>query len=197
MKVKDIIIENILIILFGVLIFYLDDIEFKDAYNKILVFTFAIVKCLYFVFGGFRKIVRFTKSNITYYKFLIFIGLNISLIIISFSVDYLCLYQIDSHAFTGLPVTMEWYEEGFKFFYFSLLIFSNLGVAKVLPETLAAEGLVMFEAILSFITIIFILSDFISLKESLNEYIEKKSTKNSVNKPKGKKLRPAKYKLMS
>jgi hypothetical protein len=40
---------------------------------------------------------------------------------------------------------------------------------------------VMFEAILSFITIIFILSDFISLKESLNEYIKKRSLNSSDN----------------
>jgi hypothetical protein len=181
MRFKDIVIENLLIILFGVLIFYLDDIEFKDAYNKILVFTFAIIKSIYFIFGGFRKIVRFTKNNITYYKFLLFLGLNITLIIISFSVDYLCLYQIDPNSFTGLSESMEWYETGFKFFYFSLLIFSNLGVVKVLPETSAAEALVMFEAILSFITIIFILSDFISLKESLNEYIKKRSLNSSDN----------------
>jgi hypothetical protein len=175
MKYKSIVIENILIILFGILILYLDKIEFKDAYNKILFFTFAITKCVYFVFAGFRRIVIFTKNNIIYYEFLLFLGLNISLIVISFSVDYLCLYQIDANSFSGLPLEMNPFEKGFKFFYFSLLIFSNIGVAKVLPETSAAEALVMFEAILSFITIIFILSDFASLKESLSEYIKKKN----------------------
>ncbi|MBY0426305.1 MAG: hypothetical protein K2Q22_11760, partial [Cytophagales bacterium] len=65
----------------------------------------------------------------------------------------------------------------FKFFYFSLLIFANIGIVKIVPESMLAETLVIFETILSFVTIIFILSDFLSLKESLNRLMEKDKKK--------------------
>lgn len=174
MKFKDIIIENILVILFGLLIFYLDDREFKDAYSLALIFLFSLFKTGYFLASGFKKIVRFSKLNLSYYQFLAFIGLNIVMIIFSFSIDFLCLYQIDPVSFSGIAAHSNVFERLFDFFYYSLLIFSNIGMATILPETIAAKSLTMFESILSFVTIIFILSDFISLKESLTNYVSKK-----------------------
>ena len=174
MKFKDIIIESILVILFGVFVFYLDDREFKGAYIKILIFVFALLKTGYFLASGFKKIVRYTKLNLSYYEFLLFLGLNIVMIIFSFTVDFLCLYQIDASSFSGINVHSGLFERMFDFFYFSLLIFSNIGMATILPETIAAKSFTMFESVLSFVTIIFILSDFISLKESLTSYLNKK-----------------------
>ena len=53
-------------------------------------------------------------------------------------------------------------------------MFSNLGMATILPETTAAKSITMCEVVLSFVTLIFILADFISLKESLSDYTKKK-----------------------
>ncbi|GHN00306.1 hypothetical protein WSM22_17950 [Cytophagales bacterium WSM2-2] len=168
MKFRDLVIQNILIIAFGVIIFYLDFIEFKDSNTKVLVVVFSIIKSSLFVWTGFRKIVFFSKMNISYYNFLAFIGISISLIVVSFAVDYLCLFQIDEASFTGISESLTWYERCFKFYFFSVLVFSNVGIATVVPNTIASEFLMMVEAILSFITIILVLSDFISLKESIS-----------------------------
>ena len=168
MKFRDLIIQNILIIAFGVIIFYLDFIEFKGSSTKVIALFFSIIKSGYFVWIGFRKIVFFSKMNISYYNFLAFIGISISLIVISFAVDYLCLYQIDHSSFSGIDQALSWYELCFKFYFFSVLVFSNVGIATVVPSSIASEFLMMIEAILSFITIILVLSDFISLKESLS-----------------------------
>lgn len=174
MKFKDLIIENLLVILFGVLVFYLDDKEFKDAYNKVLIFLFCLFKTGYFLASGFRKIVRYSKLNLTYYQFLMFIALNIIFIIFSFAIDFLCLYQVDPSSFSGISKMATLPEKLFDCFYYSLLIFSNIGMATVLPETIAAKSFTMFESVLSFVTIIFILSDFISLKESLTNLKDRK-----------------------
>jgi hypothetical protein len=171
MRYRDIVIENILVVFFGILIFYLDNTEFKGAYIIGLIFLFALTKSIYFILGSFRRILKLTKNNIRYHEFLLFIALNISLIIFSFAIDYICLFQIDPTSFSGISPGLPFYQTVFKFFSFSVLIFSNLGVAKIIPESMTAEALMIFEAMLSFITIIFILSDFVSLKESLNEYL--------------------------
>jgi len=168
MKFRDLVIQNVLIIAFGLIIFYLDFIEFKDTNTKAMVLIFSLIKSGFFVWTGFRKIVFFSKMNISYYNFLAFIGISISLIVVSFGVDYLCLYQIDSTSFAGISENLSWYERCFKFYFFSVLVFSNVGIATVVPNNIASEFLMMIEAILSFITIILVLSDFISLKESIS-----------------------------
>lgn len=168
MKFRDLIIQNILIITFGLIIFYLDFIEFHGASTKVIVVIFSIIKSGFFVWTGFRKIVFFSKMDVSYYNFLAFIGIGISLIVVSFAIDYLCLYQIDDSSFTGIGESLTWYERCFKFYFFSVLVFSNVGIATVAPASMASEFLMMIEAILSFITIILVLSDFISLKESLS-----------------------------
>jgi hypothetical protein len=168
LKFRDLIIQNVLIIAFGLVIFYLDFIEFKGSNTKILVVIFSLIKSGFFVWVGFRKIIFFSKKNISYYNFLAFIGISISLIVISFAVDYLCLFQIDNSSFLGISGSLTWYERCFKFYFFSVLVFSNVGVASVVPSAISSEFLMMVEAILSFITIILVLSDFISLKESIS-----------------------------
>jgi hypothetical protein len=168
MKFRDLVIQNILIIVFGLIVFYLDLIEFRGTNTKILVVIFSIIKSGFFVWMGFRKIIFFSKMNISYYNFLAFIGISISLIVISFAVDYVCLFQIDASSFTGIDASLAWYERAFKFYFFSVLVFSNVGIATVVPNGIASEFLMMIEAILSFITIILVLSDFISLKESIS-----------------------------
>ncbi|MGZ3866691.1 MAG: ion channel [Bacteroidia bacterium] len=174
MKLKEIILENLSVIFCGVLIFFLDDREFNDAYNKVLIFLFCLLKTGYFLGAGFKKIVRYSKLDLTYYEFLTFIGLNVVFIIFSFAIDFLCLYQVDPSSFSGIAKGAGFAEKLFDCFYYSLLIFSNIGMATILPETLAAKSFTMFESILSFVTIIFILSDFISLKESLSAIKERK-----------------------
>jgi len=59
-------------------------------------------------------------------------------------------------------------------FYLSLLMFTNMGVANVVPVKIPAEILVMFEAIVSFVTLIFILSDYVTLRDSLRRLRDKK-----------------------
>ena len=173
MKYKHIIIENTLVILFGILIFYLDILEFNRLYNKGLILFFSLFKTIFFLTTGFKKIMQFTRLDLGYHQFLIFISIYTLMIIFSFMVDFLCLYQIDRTSFTGIPYGAGFWEKVFNFFYYSFLMFSNIGMATILPETIVAKSITMFEVILSFVTIILFLSDFIGLKKSLTNYIKK------------------------
>ncbi|RHX86680.1 ion transporter [Leptospira stimsonii] len=185
MQVDKFILRNILktlveyavIIVFGLWIVYLDEIEFSGVDIKYLIVFLAGSKSVYFFVKGFRKISEFSALDLRYYEFLIFIAVNISIIIVSFGLDYFCIYRVDPTSFSGLPNGATVFVLAFKFFYFSLMIFTNIGIIKMIPESAETEVIVIFEAILSFITIIFVLSDFLSLKESLGR--RRTDSKNS------------------
>ncbi|MBW0434785.1 ion transporter [Leptospira yasudae] len=161
-------VEYAVILALGFGIVYLDEIRFSSLDIKYIILFLAISKSIYFLFKGFRKISEFSALNVEYYEFLIFIAFNISVIIVSFGLDYFCLFQIDSRSFSGIATELGTSLLLFKFVYFSLMIFTNIGIIKIIPESTTSEILVIVEAMLSFITIIFILSDFLSLKESIS-----------------------------
>ncbi|TGK04179.1 ion transporter [Leptospira langatensis] len=161
-------IEYSVLIAFGLLVIYLDEIEFSGVNITYLIIFLTSMKSVYFFIKGFKKISEFSDLEVRYYEFLVFIAVNISMIIVSFGIDYFCLFRIDPNSFSGLPVGATNVGLSFKFFYFSLMIFTNIGIIKIIPETTESEILVILEAIVSFITIIFVLSDFLSLKESLS-----------------------------
>ena len=50
------------------------------------------------------------------------------------------------------------------------LNFSFFGYGDILPATIPAKIVLMLEATMSFLTVILVLSDFISLKESIADY---------------------------
>jgi hypothetical protein len=177
MKFKDIIIQNLLMILFGITILFLDHIEFNDSNNKLLILVFCLIKSGYFLMTGFKKLVNLSSTDIRYHQFLLYLALTISFIVMSFAIDYFCLLYIDPVSLSGIPNHLSYLEKAFKVFYFSVLIFSNIGAADILPGNLASEFLMMVESILSFITIIFVLSDFISLKESLSGFKNRRTMK--------------------
>jgi hypothetical protein len=167
MKFKDIIIRYLLVILLGFLVFYIDSFEFlENTFTKLLILTLVLFKCLFFFIQSFKKILEATRNDVAYYHFLVFMAINIALIILSFGVDFLCLYQVEPSSFLGINPTISFERKVFELFYFSLLNFSNFGYGEILPVSLTCKVLVMIEILISFVTIIFVLSDFVSLKES-------------------------------
>lgn len=93
-------------------------------------------------------------------------AINVALIVLSFGVDFSCLDQVEPYTFKGIPDDLTFSRKFFELIYFSLLNFSNFGFGDVIPVTLLGKTIVTVEIIISFVTIIFILSDFVSLKES-------------------------------
>ena len=170
MLFKDTILKYLFVIFMGALVFYIDSLEFiDDLVTKFLILFLVIFKSIFFFMQSFKKILEATKNDVAYHQFLIFMAINIALIVLSFGVDFICLYQVDAFSFKGLPDDLDWPRKVFELLYFSLLNFSNFGFGDIYPVSLFGKTIVTIEIIISFITIIFILSDFVSLKESFSK----------------------------
>jgi hypothetical protein len=170
MLFRDTVLKYLFVIAMGAIVFFVDSLEFVDSiFTKLLILLLVVFKSIFFFIQSYKKIVEVTKNNVAYHNFLVFMAINIALIILSFAVDFLCLYQVEPLSFKGMDTSDGFYRKCFEMVYFSMLNFSNFGFGEVMPSGMLAKGIVSFEIIISFITIIFILSDFISLKESISK----------------------------
>ena len=167
--------KSLIIILFGFGIFYIDDRDFFNYKLTILfIMIISVLKCVYFITVSYQKIIEVSIKNIAYHKFMSFMALNIFLIIISFTTDFFCLIQVDAKSLKGFDPNFTLPEKMFECFYFSILNFSFFGYGDILPATIPAKIELIMETVISFLTVILVLSDFISLKESLAQRIKRK-----------------------
>jgi len=165
---RDISIKYIVIILFGLLAFYLDELEIiNPRVNTVFIVSISLSKMFFFVQQSLRKIFQVINKNVAYFRFLLFMTMNIMIIIVSFGVDFFCLNQVDSSHFSGLPQDASQLRLIFEFVYLSMLGFNNLGFYDVIPVSVAAKSLVMIEIMIYYFSIILILSDFVSLRDSI------------------------------
>jgi len=143
------------------------DISFGFAYGIIIICL--LLKISYIVSQSFKSIVGIVRKGTAYHIYLIYIAANAILIITSFGSDYFALHIIQPEAFEGMAGVGNEFEVFFKMFYLSLLLFTNLGVADIVPATTQAEVLVMSEGIIAFVSLIFMLSDYTTLRESFGQ----------------------------
>lgn len=181
MTKKHVLILFMIIAISGVVVYFIEQLDIDRSLLYSLIFAVTIGKIYFFITNSYKKLIHISRSDITYFSFLAFVSMNIFLMVVSFCVDYFCIFIVDPNSFSGVEDATTIPSQIFKFFYLSFLLFTNMGVANVVPVTMAAECMVMFEAIISFITIIFILSDFVNLKDSLLSI--GKETKNDQVKP--------------
>ena len=178
---RDILIKYFVIIFLGLVVFYFDDQEIVDSEtNTWLILILAFGKVTFFIIQSLNKINHVIDKNVAYFRFLIFMAVNILAIIVSFGIDFFCLYTIDPTNFTGLAETSSIPERLFEFIYLSMLGFNNLGFYDVTPIGMPSKILVMIEILIYYFTIIVILSDFISLRDSILE--ERLTKAQKINK---------------
>lgn len=130
----------------------------------------AIGKLIYFIGHSFKKIEEASLHNVTYNKFMMVILTNIFLIILSFAVDFTCLYQLENASFNGLMPPFSVLNSFFDFSYFSILTFTTTGFGDIVPVTKSAKVLVTMEVVVAFITTIIVISNFIHIKDSIHEF---------------------------
>ncbi len=133
----------------------------------LLVMTLALAKTAFFFVENLQHILLATSHNIPYHRFLGLMGVNMAQITLSFALDYWCLESADNGSFSAFQESWSQAEILFECFFFSVLNFSFFGFGDVTPQTIPAKIVTMMEVILAFFTVIFLLSDFISLKDSL------------------------------
>lgn len=134
------------------------------AWMVILVCWF---KTFFFGQENLSQLYEAARSNLSHHRFLVVMAINMTQMIISFAFDFHLLYVLNPESFAGVAPDISSSEALFDFFYLSTLNFSFFGYSDILPQTIPAKIVNLTEIILAFITVIFLLSDFVSLKDSL------------------------------
>lgn len=175
MNSRKIIVKYFIVIILALIVFITNASEHVNSQTNIaFIVVFVIIKAVVFMFESLQKVIEVSKNDTPYYQFLLFLGLNIALIILSFSIDYYCLYKASPLSFSGVQRHESALFIFIDFIYLSIMAFTNFGYGNILAMSMVAKFILTIELIISYAFIIFILSDFISLKESIANKISRK-----------------------
>lgn len=132
-----------------------------------IVVAVAIAKTAWFLTENLQHILLATSQEIPYHRFLGLMGVNMMQVTLSFALDFWILESAERGSFSGFDAALSSAQVFFDCFVFSVLNFTFFGFGDILPRTVAAKIVTLLEVVLAFFTVIFLLSDFISLKDSL------------------------------
>ena len=141
---------------------------FSNNTLYILIVLICWTKTTWFVYETSHDLARATLQNMPYHTFLKVMGINMAQIVVSFAVDYYALLKVEGTCFNEINPNFTEPELLFECLYFSILNFSYFGYGDITPANIPAKLVSLTEIILGFMTVIFILSDFITLKESMS-----------------------------
>lgn len=133
---------------------------------QVLIVALCWKKTAFFIGEEMIQLRDATRMNLAYHKFMRLMLVNMFQIILSFGLDYYCLLEVDAGSFS-VNSALQGAELVFECVYFSTLNFTFFGYGDITPQTVPAKLMAMTEISLAFLTVIFLLSDFISMKESL------------------------------
>ncbi len=134
-----------------------------------IIIALAWGKTAFFGAENLQELWYASRQRVAYHRFMVLMLVNMSQIITSFGLDYHCLHSVNAESFGGIQSALTQPELVFEYLYFSVLNFTFFGYGDITPQTVPAKLLTMTEILLAFVTVIFLLSDFISLRESLCE----------------------------
>jgi hypothetical protein len=132
-----------------------------------LIAAWAALKTCYYFAENLRYIQAAATTNLTYYRFLTLVAYNMAQITISYALDFYCLQRIDPDSLRGIDPNLNGASLLFECFYFSVLNFSFFGYGDIIPDHIPAKIVMLMEVITAFATVIFLLSDFVSMKDSI------------------------------
>ena len=132
-----------------------------------IVTVLALAKTAYFFGENLQHILLATSHEIPYHRFLALMGVNMAQITVSFAFDFFLLEAAEADSFAGFAAGLGEPRILFDCFFYSLLNFTFFGFGDITPQSIPAKLVTLMEVTLAFFTVIFLLSDFISLKDSL------------------------------
>jgi len=127
----------------------------------------AAIKTGYYFAENLRHLQEATTTDLAYHKFLVLLAYNMAQITVSYALDFYCLVRIDRTSLSGVDPEMAGAELLFECFYFSVLNFSFFGYGDITPAHVSGKIIMLLEVVTAFSTVIFLLSDFVSMKESM------------------------------
>ena len=128
--------------------------------------AWATIKTVYYFAETLRHLLEAIARDVPYHRFLVIVAYNMSQITLSFAIDFYCLFWIDPD---GLSIEndVRGFALMFECFYFSVLNFSFFGYGDITPHHMSSKFVMLLEVVTAFSTVIFLLSDFISMKEAI------------------------------
>lgn len=147
----------ITIIVLGLLVFLFDYYELIDpVISEYLLFVISLTKATYFIYLVFKTIKDTADKKFYFKDFITFAVVSILLVIISFSIDYYCLFRINPGGFSGIIPKENLLTEFISFFYYSISVFTTAGFGDIKPNSTSAQVVSMELMIAFFFTILFI-----------------------------------------
>jgi hypothetical protein len=131
--------------------------------------AWAGCKTLYYFGETLRHLIEATATDLAYHRFLVLIAYNMAQITLSYAIDFYCLYWIDPANISGIESSLGGVALMFECFYFSVLNFSFFGYGDIIPARVPGKIVMLLEVVTAFSTVIFLLSDFVSMKESMRK----------------------------
>jgi hypothetical protein len=129
--------------------------------------AWAAIKTCYYYAENLRHIQEATTTDLAYHRFLMLLAYNMAQITISYALDFFCLERIDHDSLSGIPPELQGAPLLFECFYFSVLNFSFFGYGDITPANIPAKIVMLLEVVTAFATVIFLLSDFVAMKDSM------------------------------
>lgn len=160
----------------GFIVFMLDYLELVNpVVREVVLFIVSAGKSAYFIWFTFSNIRATSHHEFYFHEIVPFVALSVLLIILSFGLDYYCLYQINPKAFSGDFGPDNLLDTLVTFLYFSVTTFTTAGLGEITPHTISARILVMLELFIAFFFTILVIANIAQLRESFSQ----KSKNNS------------------
>ncbi len=91
---------------------------------------------------------------------LLILGAIITIIVISFAIDYLCISEIYPAAFSGIQYDQPMVFRFANLLYFSIVTFTTVGYGDITPVIPVAKLITVLEMVTAFVVIVFIISKY-------------------------------------
>ena len=151
------------LVVFGVGLLYIILMSIIDHRSYIVpyvILILALVKTTIVSRATLKQLSKLVEACYSIEHVLWVFGLLITISVLSFAIDYTCLYQFEKIAFEGLLNCSASYANNlYQFFYFSLITFSTVGYGDITPSSDIAKFLVMLEIFLSFFIVVYALAN--------------------------------------
>lgn len=163
------VLEIVVILLFALAILALNA-WLGEAWRSPLAWMVVLGACgktSYYFGESLWHLVQATALDLPYHRFLRLMGYNMIEVTVSFAIDFYCLEHLDHSSLTGIGEDVTGGLLLFECFYFSVLNFSFFGYGDITPACVTSKIVMLLEVITAFTTVIFLISDFVSMKESM------------------------------
>lgn len=147
-------------ILGGLLLFAFDFYELNSPeVNTWLLMLLMLAKAAYFIIATLSWIRKTVVSSYHLTHLTGFLALHVLLIVLSFGIDYYCLYRINPTSFELPFGQRDPWGQMLTFLYFSLGKFTTAGGGELHPTNAVAQCCVMAEMIVSYFTTVLVIAN--------------------------------------